>query len=111
MVRLFISQPMQDKTKEEIKEERERIIQTVKERYPDVVVINSYFDRYPDVVVINSYFDDYNPDCGCVPLKYLGKSLELLSTADIVYFAEGWKNYRGCRIEHTCAMEYGIKII
>lgn len=89
---------MRDKTKEEIKEERERIIQTVKE-------------RYPDVVVINSYFDDYNPDCGCVPLKYLGKSLELLSDADIAYFAEGWKNYRGCRIEHTCAMEYGIKII
>ncbi len=98
MVRLFISQPMNGKTKEEIQEEKEIIIQNVKE-------------KYPDVVVINSYFEDYNPDCGCVPLKYLGKSLELLADADIAYFAEGWKNYRGCRIEHTCAMEYGIKII
>lgn len=26
------------------------------------------------------------------PLWYLGRSLELMSSADIVYFAKGWKN-------------------
>lgn len=98
MVRLFISQPMNGKTKEGIQKEKEIIIQSVKE-------------KYPDVIVINSYFEDYNPDCGCVPLKYLGKSLELLADADIAYFADGWEHYRGCSIEHKCAMEYGINII
>ena len=30
---------------------------------------------------------------------------------DIVYFAEGWQNTRGCVIEHECAVRYGIPII
>ena len=30
---------------------------------------------------------------------------------EIEVFAKGWKEYRGCKIEHTCAEEYGIKII
>ena len=42
------------------------------------------------------------------PLWFLGKSLELLAGADIAYFAEGWQDARGCRIEHTCAAEYNI---
>lgn len=29
-------------------------------------------------------------------------------TADVVYFAPGWKEARGCRIEHECAKEYGM---
>lgn len=45
------------------------------------------------------------------PLWYIGKSLELMSTADIVYFTEGWERYRGCRIEHLAAYEYNIKIM
>lgn len=45
------------------------------------------------------------------PLWYLGRSLELMSSADIVYFAKGWKKYRGCRVEHLAAREYDIKIM
>lgn len=41
----------------------------------------------------------------------LGKLIELLSTTDAVYFADGWNNARGCRIEHQVAADYGIKII
>lgn len=97
-MRLFISQPMKDKTNEEIKSERNRIINTVKERYQDeeIEVIDSFFENAP-----------HNANS----LWCLGESLKLLSTADIVYFAEGWENYRGCSIEHKCAMEYEINII
>ena len=45
------------------------------------------------------------------PLWFLGKSLELLSTADVAYFANGWQAARGCRMEHICAVEYGIKVM
>ena len=45
------------------------------------------------------------------PLWYLGRSLELMSSADIVYFAKGWKKYRGGRVEHLAAHEYDIKIM
>lgn len=42
---------------------------------------------------------------------FLGKSIELLSTADIVYFAKDWDKFRGCKIENTCAKEYSIPVI
>lgn len=97
MKKLFISQPMKDKTNEEILQVRERAIETAKRMLKD------------DVEAIDSFFKDAPHDAR--PLWFLGKSLELLSTADVVYFADGWDQYRGCRIEHTCAKEYGIQTI
>ena len=99
MKRLFISQPMNGKTEKEILTVREKAIESAKAMLND------------DVEVIESYFEDYNPDKGCVPLKYLSKSLELLADADVAYFAKGWENARGCRIENQCAVEYGIDVI
>lgn len=96
MKKIFISQPMRGKTQEEILEVRKRAIENAKAVLDD------------DVEVIESYFEDYNPDDGCVPLKYLSKSLELLADADIAYFAKGWESARGCRIEYQCATDYGI---
>ena len=39
------------------------------------------------------------------------KSLELLAGADVAYLCKDWEKYRGCRIENTCAKEYGIDAI
>ena len=58
---------------------------------------------------IDSFFE--KAPVGAKPLWFLGKSIELLSDADVVYFASGWENARGCRIEHECAVEYGVDII
>ena len=63
-----------------------------------------------EVEVVKSFFDDFNPD-GNIPLAYLGRSISLLATADIAYFGEGWKDARGCIIEHACAVAYGISIV
>lgn len=94
MIKVFISQPMKDKTNEQILEERERAIQHVKRMYGD------------DVEIIDSFFKDAPHDAK--PLWFLAKSLELLSTADYAFFVKGWNDYRGCKIEFTCAKEYGI---
>ena len=96
MKKLFISQPMMDKTNEEIKTERENIIKEVTNVLGEVEVIDSFFESAPH---------------DAKPLWFLGKSLELLSTADIAYFAKDWDKYRGCKIEHTCANEYGIDVM
>ena len=40
----------------------------------------------------------------------LAHSIQCLADADIVYFAEGWENARGCKIEHEIAKQYGIEI-
>lgn len=56
-----------------------------------------------DAEIIDSYIDG-----GGTPLWCLGKSIELLSTADVAYFLKGWNKARGCRIEYMCADNYGI---
>lgn len=99
MKKLFISQPMKGKTDEEILAVREKAIANAKAQLSDE----------EDVEVIDSFFQ--NAPAGARPLWFLRKSLELLSTADVVYFAQGWRDARGCRIEHTCATEYGINVI
>ena len=98
MKKLFISQPMRDKTDEEIKTERAEIVKRVTERFGEFEVIDSFFTEDAPKEVNSG-------------LWWLGKSLELLSTANCVYFAEGWQNYRGCKIEHECAVQYGIDIV
>ena len=97
MKKLFISQPMRGKTDEEILAVRNKAIALAKEKLGD------------DIEAIDSFFQGAPHDAK--PLWFLGKSFELLSTADIAYFAEGWRDFRGCRMENKAAIEYGITII
>lgn len=97
MKKLFISQPMRGKTDEEILAERKKAIESAERNLGEPVeVIDSFFQNAP---------------ADARPLWFLGKSLELLSTADIAYFAKGWEDARGCRIKNQCAIEYGIEVI
>ena len=79
-------------------------------KFSKILLINRVELRSPlgeeEVEVIDSFFQ--SAPASAKPLWFLGKSLELLSTADIAYFADGWQNARGCKIEHECAKEYGI---
>jgi hypothetical protein len=97
MVKAFISQPMRDKTNEEIESERAAAVARIKEICGD------------DVEVIDSFFKDAPHDAK--PLWFLGKSLELLSTADVAFFCRDFEDARGCRIEFECCYEYGIHIL
>lgn len=97
MKKLFISQPMRGKTDEEILEVRKRAIESAERNIGEPVeVIDSFFQSAP---------------ADATPLWFLGKSLMLLSTADVAYFARGWEEARGCRIENMCAIEYGIDTV
>lgn len=63
--------------------------------------------RHPDSNVV--FVNEYNPDWEDIhPLDALGRSLTLLSQADIAYFAPGWNGSRGCEIEAACCDMYGI---
>lgn len=97
MKKLFISQPMRGKTDEEIVAERERAIESA-ERFLG-----------EKVEVIDSFFRDAPVESK--PLWFLGKSLELLSTADVAYFAKGWDEARGCQIERMSCSAYDIPYI
>ena len=95
--KVFISQPMKDKTTKEILAERKKAI----------MVARSCIEE--KVEIIDSLIEDAPKKAK--PLWFLAKSLEYMSGADVAVFTKGWENYQGCRIEHACALEYGIDII
>ena len=92
-IKIFISQPMNGKTNEEIEDERNYIIGRLATQFPRAEIIDSFFKDAPH---------------NAKPLWYLGESIKLMSEADVVFFCDGWQIARGCQIEHDCALEYGI---
>ena len=97
MTKIFISQPMNGKTTEEIEEERNYTIGTLRSRFAR---------KNECIEIIDSFFKNAPHDAK--PLWYLGESIKLMSEADVVVFCNGWLTARGCQIEHDCALEYGI---
>ena len=93
--KVFISQPMRNKTDEEIKKERENIISQVKDHFGE------------DVEIIDSFKKELKNNN---PVYSLGTSLQMLSEADLAVFAKGWNEANGCSIEHKVCENYGIAI-
>nr|DAP78014.1 MAG TPA: deoxyribosyltransferase [Caudoviricetes sp.] len=93
-MKIFISQPMRERSNDEIQKERAEMMTAVKAQYRDAEELYTFFD---------------NHEWG--PLMCLAKSIEALSVADAAIFAPGWKNARGCRIEHQCCVDYGVPIL
>ena len=98
-MKLFVSQPMHDRSEEEILAEREVLLAYVKS-----------LRKEDDIELIDSFFQE-TPEGGNIPLAYLAKSIALLAQADLVIFANGWENARGCRVEHLCAEAYHVDYI
>lgn len=97
-MKVFISQAMRGLTDEEILKTREEAIRYAKSSIglapgDEFEIIDSFFQSAPVEVK---------------PLWFLGKSLELLSTADVCVFVGNWEDARGCRIEHECCVQYDI---
>lgn len=92
-MKIFISQPMKDMSEQEIMVVRDNI----------VGVMESVIE---DLELIDSFLKDKS-----TPLEMLGESIKMLSKADLVVFAPGWDNARGCIVEHTCCEQYDIPMI
>lgn len=97
MKKLFVSQPMNGKSSDEILKERKYLI-AMAETYPGETL-----------EVLDTFFEDAPADAK--PLWYLGESLKYLASADLAVFARDWACERGCRIEHASAEEYGIPMM
>lgn len=95
-MKIFISQPMSDRTNEEILEERNHIRNFISILYG------------VKVEVIDSFFKDFDPNAK--PTDFLGESIKLLGGAELVVFAENWENYRGCQVEHKVCNLYDIPL-
>ena len=92
-MKIMISQPMNGKSNEQIKEERKELIKQLESEGHEVV----------DTVLAME-----TPKGIHEPIYYLAKSIEAMSLVDGVVFMKGWENARGCKIEHIIAKEYGL---
>lgn len=104
MKKAMLSQPIADKTEEEIIATREKAIRFLKEK--GYKVINT-------LCTDEWYSKEKMAERGVVqiPLCFLAKSLENMSLCHAAYFCKGWENARGCKIEHETAKAYGLEII
>lgn len=104
MKKAMFSQPMNGLTDEQIIETRERAVAYLESEGYEV--LNTFFqdewyskEKMKERGVVN------------VPLCFMAKSIENMCKCHIVYFAKGWQDARGCRIEHEVAKAYGLEII
>lgn len=100
-IKVFISQPMKNKTNDEILKERENI-KTIATNY-----IHFVYGKKNKIIFIDSFQKDKKGK----PLYLLGESLKMLSEADMAFFPVNYEEYRGCNIEYKCAKEYGISVV
>ena len=91
-MKVFISIPMHGKSDEEIKAELE---QTKKDF------------AFSDSEFIDGFIEDHEK---MTPLECLAEAIKRMDEADGIFFANGWEDARGCRIEMAVAVNYGIEI-
>jgi len=93
-MKLFISQPMNGKSDKEIQEVRDAAVAEVEEMFGE------------DVEVVSCFIKDAPLDAN--PIWYLANSILLMSKADVVYFAKGWRKIPSCVIENDIANVYDL---
>lgn len=96
MIRYTISQPMRDKSLNEIQRERERVTSAFN-------ALGWYF--------VDNMVQEKAPNVANTSLFCLGSSLVEISKCDYVVFLEGWREARGCKLEHDACEAYGVKTI
>lgn len=97
-MKIFISMPMKSKSTEQVRTEMNKVLTFIKNKLPEAELIDSIIDDADKDIAIKG--DD-------IALWYLGKSIILLSSADIVFFVNDWNEYRGCITERRVSEDYG----
>ena len=88
-MKVFISMGMKSKSTEQVRVEMGKVFDFIKNKLPEAELIDSVIDGADKTIALKG--DD-------VGVWYLGKSIQLLSEADIVFFVNNWKDFRGCSI-------------
>lgn len=102
-MRLFVSVPTKGRSDKAV----EAIKQTALER------VQRTLD--PSAALIDSYVAEDAPEeiyhDARAGLWYLGESMKRLATADAAFFADGWEQARGCRLERAACEAYDLPVI
>ena len=96
---VFISQPMVGLTNDELKKYRSKVLNMIQRRYPTEKI---RFITNP--LIANSPYDD------SLIIWYLGKSLECIASANLVFFSKDWESDYICSLQHAICRYYNIPI-
>lgn len=107
--KLFISQPFHGVSEEEILSERSRIIKYLDSSHIYLRNTSMTINMLEWEVIDQYHVEDAPPDAS--RLWYLAHSIQLMSEADLVYFANGWNKAKGCLVEYKVARLYNIPYI
>jgi len=97
-MKVFISMGMKSKSTEQVRAEMQKVFEQIKAKLPEAELLDSILDGADKKIAIEG------DDAG---LWYLGESLKIMAEADIVFFVNDYKEFRGCKVEKLCAESYG----
>ncbi|MCL1994841.1 MAG: cysteine-rich KTR domain-containing protein [Defluviitaleaceae bacterium] len=98
--KIYISQPTEGKTTEEIKQQRNQAETHLKDLYENPIFITS--------VRAFGFTEQVGKKA---EVLYTAKSIEQLSQADTAVFIEDWRNDRICLVEYHVAREFHIPLL
>lgn len=97
-LKVFISQPMSNKSRDGIERERHLIM--------DVLPILLKEKDLIEIPMLSELVF-----CNNSPATCIGMAIQDMSNADIVVFAPGWRDARGCVVEHAVCLLYKIPYV
>lgn len=101
-IKIFYSQPMHDKTEDEIKDKIDRLDNYIY----GILMYGGFKQEDIERVEIIDNFNHEGLDADAGRLKHLGASIQLMEDADLVIFDKDWDKARGCKVELNIAEEY-----
>jgi len=90
-MKIFISQPLFERTYDEILKKRQ-------------LIIDKLWNEFGKDIEVIDCFTDYSASIN--PILYLEKNLDRLRISDLIYFSSDWFESKNSQMEHTCAMLY-----
>lgn len=107
MIRVFISLPMSGRPDEDVRKERDELMEKFKEMYHgnEKVMFTDNLDcEDPSELYSEDFIVTKN-------LFYLGAAIANLGTCKAAIFSPNWESARGCKIEREVCELYNIDII
>lgn len=96
-MKIFISMGMKSKSTQQVRVEMQKAFEHIKKQVPEAELIDS---------VIEDADADIAQNGDSQGIWYLGQSLQYMAKADLVFFVNDWKEFRGCNIERMVAEKY-----
>lgn len=94
-LKIMISSPMKGKTDTEIHTERKQIHDILKIMDDNIMIMDTIIPNVDELTELQAF----------------ARSVQFLSQADILCMGNGWKEARGCKLEHDIARAYYVPII